>query len=213
MLDYNKVYSKEKSDVFIKVMPGHFVTPNSHINYYVDMTTTKARRNEARMVAKALAEDYVSSHIVDTIVCMDGMEVIGAYLADELTDAGIMSMNLHRTIYIATPEYDNYGQIIFRDNMQMMLKDKYVVVLLASTTTGKTVGRAIESIKYYGGQIAGVSAIFSTANKIGQYKINALFSKSDLPDYIAYSADDCPMCKKGERISAMCNGFGYSEMP
>lgn len=213
MLDYNKVYSREHPDVFIKVMDGHFVTPNSHINHYFDMTTTKSRRSEARDVARALAKDYVSSQIVDTIICLEGTDVIGAYLADELTDAGIMSMNQHRTIYVAEPEYDTYGQIIFRDNMQIMIRDKYVLVLLASTTTGKTVKRAINSIKYYGGNIAGVSAIFSAANKIGQYEIHHLFSKSDIPDFVSHSADDCPMCREGMRITAMCNGFGYSEMP
>ena len=213
MLDYEKVYSKEHPDVFIKDMSGHFVTPSSHINHFFDMTTTRSRRSEARDVAKALARDYMSSQIVDTIVCLEGTDVIGAYLADELTDAGIMSMNQHRTIYVAKPEYDTYGQIIFRDNMQIMIKDKYVLVLLALTSTGKTLGHAINSIKYYGGIIAGVSAIFSAANKIGQYEIHHLFSKADIPEFASYAADDCPMCKQGMKITAMCNGFGYSEMP
>ena len=92
MQGYRKVNSKKAPEVFMKVIPGHFVTPNSHINYYIDMTTMKSRLSEAQNAAKALAEDYLASTIVDSIVCMDGCEVIGAFLADELTKDGILTI-------------------------------------------------------------------------------------------------------------------------
>ena len=122
MQTYTKMRSRKYPDVVMKVIPGHFVTSNSHINYYIDMTTMKTRQNEAKAAAKAIASTYMSTTIVDTIVCMDGMEVIGAYLADELTQAGIMSMNAHQTIYVYSPEFDNKGQMIFRENSEMMIK-------------------------------------------------------------------------------------------
>ena len=85
MQSYTKMRSRKFPDVIMKVIPGHFVTPNSHINYYIDMTTMKTRQSEAKAAARAMASTYAATTIVDTIVCMDGMEVIGAYLADELT--------------------------------------------------------------------------------------------------------------------------------
>ena len=97
MQSYTKMRSRKFPDVIMKVIPGHFVTPNSHINYYIDMTTMKTRQSEAKAAARAMASTYAATTIVDTIVCMDGMEVIGAYLADELTQAGIMSMNAHKS--------------------------------------------------------------------------------------------------------------------
>lgn len=196
----------------MKVIPGHFVTPNSHINYYIDMTTMKSRLSEAENAAKALAEDYISSTIVDSIVCMDGMEVIGAFLAEKLTRAGFVTMNQHQTIYIVTPEFDMSGQMIFRENMQMMIHKKHVLLLCASTTTGRTLTRAIESIGYYGGSVAGISAIFSTASKIGEYPIHALFTPADLPDYKNYSPDHCELCRNKIPVDAFCNGFGYSRL-
>ena len=195
MQDYVKVYSKRFPNVFLTVIPGHFMTPNSHINHYIDMTTMKSRQSEARATAEALAFDYVASTVVDTIICMDNSEVIGAYLADELTRHGIQSMNHHKTIYIMTPEYDSYGQMIFRDNVRKMIKDKHVLLLLASTTTGKTLRSA---------------AIFSTVDTVAGMPIHRLFSKEDVPEYITASADRCPMCKEGMPIDAICNGFGYS---
>ena len=212
MKDPIKVVSKRHADVYLKVIPGHFVTPNSHINFYIDMTTMKARQSEASATAKALSEAYFSSTIVDTIICMDGTEVIGAYLAEELTKAGILSKNAHKTIYIVTPEYDLSGQMIFRESMQTMVRGKNVLILLASTTTGTTVARAIESINYYGGMISGISAIFSAASKVYGYEVNALFTKSDLPTYMTYKAEDCQMCKEGVKVDAIANGFGFSRL-
>ena len=121
MNPYHKLESKSHPGVTLKVIPGHFVTPHSHINSYIDMTTMKARQSEARACAKALAKGYARGMTIDTIVCMDNTEVIGAYLADEITAIGTVTNNLHQTIYVTTPEYDAYGQMIFRDNARMML--------------------------------------------------------------------------------------------
>ena len=87
MQTYTKMRSRKFPDVIMKVIPGHFVTPNSHINYYIDMTTMRTRQSEAKAAARAMASTYAATTIVDTIVCMDGMEVIGAYLAEELDSA------------------------------------------------------------------------------------------------------------------------------
>ena len=212
MQDYQKMYSKRHTEVFMKIVPGHFVTPNSHINYYIDMTTMKTRMTEAQNTAKALAEAYASTTVVDTIICMDNTEVIGAYLAEYLTGAGVLSKNAHRTIYVISPEYDLSGQMIFRENMQMMVRGKNVLFLLASTTTGTTLARAIQSVKYYGGYVSGISAIFSVVSKIFGYPVHALFSKADLVDYKTYKAEDCPLCKAGVPVDAIANGYGYSRL-
>ncbi len=205
-----KIVSKKFPDVTLKTISGHFATPNSHVNTYVDMTTMKARLSEAQNAARALATEYLSTTIVDTIVCLEGTQVIGSFLADELTKAGIQSLNAHKTIYITTPENDGIGQMFFRDNNKMMINGKNVLILLASATTGKTLSQAISCVRYYGGTVSGISAIFSAASKVENIPVNYLFSKSDIPDYAAYSPDNCPMCKSGQKIDALCNGFGFS---
>ena len=109
-----KIPAKADREVRLKVIPGHFATNHSHINNYIDLTTLKTRQNEAQAAARVLAQ-YSTYTVVDTIVCLDGCEVIGSYLAEELTNAGIMCMNRHKTIYIVSPELNAGGQIIFRD--------------------------------------------------------------------------------------------------
>ena len=141
---------------------------------------------------------------------MDGTEVIGACLAEEFEKRGFYNTNQHNTIYVITPEYNMNNQLFFRDNLVGAIKGKNVILLLATTTTGLTVGRSMECIQYYGGQLQGVSSLFSTVKSVNGTRINAVFTEEDVPGYAAYEAKDCPFCKKGIRLEAMVNGFGYS---
>lgn len=207
-----KIPSKDNNKINLKVLNGHFVTSNSHINYYMDMTTLKVRHKEAAEVAKTMAKEYQYSKPIDTIVCMDGCEIIGACLAEELTKNGIMSLNQHNSLYVITPEFDNNSQIIFRDNLQPMVKGKNILLLLASATTGRTIARSLECIRYYGGIIQGISAIFSAAKEIYGEPVHYIFSTEDIPDYQTFSPGECPHCKNNVKVDAIVNGFGYSEL-
>ena len=212
MEKYFKVPSKHFSNVAMRVIPGHFVTPNSHINYYMDFSQMKYRMSEAQAAADALAEFYRSDTIVDTIVCLDGMDIIGAYLAEELTKAGVISMNQHKSIYVLQPEFNPAGQMIFWEKIQGWITGKNVLLLLGTATTGKTLSQSVESLKYYGASISGIAAIFSVVSKVAGTPVRTLFSPADLPDYTTYSHDDCPLCKAGKPVDAMCNGYGYTAL-
>lgn len=155
---------------------------------------------------------YMYGTIVDTILCVDGTQVIGAYLAQELTQAGFMSKNAHKTIYIVTPEYNSNSQLIFRDNIRPMISGKNVIILLADVTSGKTLAKCVEAIQYYGGTVQGVSALFSAVEEVCGYHINSVFTTRDLPDYQSSEFLDCPFCKQGKKLDALVNSFGYSKL-
>ena len=42
-----KVYAKGDEKIQLKIIPGHFVTSQSHISHYLEMTTMKTRCAEA----------------------------------------------------------------------------------------------------------------------------------------------------------------------
>lgn len=210
MKEIIKIHSKSHPNIDLKAIQGHFVTPSSHINYFLDMTTMKTRLSEASTAAKELSRQIMLSTVVDTIVCIDGCEIIGAFLAEELTRAGIYSRNAHQTIYIVTPEYSTSGQMLFRDNYLPMIKDKNILLLLASATTGRTVTKAVQTLTYYGATISSVSAIFSAANSVAGIPVNALFTTSDIPEYKTYSSEECALCKEKQPIDAFANAYGYS---
>ena len=212
MNSYMKITSKADPDVILRVVPGHFATPNSHVNYYLDMSAIRSRINEAQAAARLLGAVHYYTTAVDTIVCLEGTEVIGAYLAEELTKAGVISKNAHKSIYVITPEYSPSGQIIFRGEFPKWLNGKNVLLLLASATTGNTIAKALESLKYYGAEISGISAIFSIASKIGGMPVQSIFTQADLPDYMSMPHDSCPLCKGGVHLDGICNGFGLSTL-
>lgn len=202
----------KNSRLFLRVAKGHFATSHSHINYYIDVTTQKTRLSEAQEVARELVSAYRLSTIVDTILCLDGTQVIGSCVANELTRDGFMNMNAHQTIYVITPEFTTGSQIILRDNITPMVRGKHVLILAASITTGYTVKAAVEAVQYYGGQVAGLSAIFATTHEFMGFRVNSIFDPNNLPDYTSYESRDCPMCKAGQPIDALVNSFGYSSL-
>lgn len=206
-----KIRTKNRN-LFLRVASGHFATNHSHINYYIDVTTQKIRLSEAQAVAEALLEYYGHNTIVDTVLCLDGTEVIGACLADALTRGDFMNLNAHQTIYVVTPEHTTGSQLIFRDNILPAITGKNVLVLAASVTTGYTARAAAEAIRYYGGTVAGISAIFASIDECAGFKVNSVFDTKDLGDYQTYASHECPMCRAGKRIDALVNSFGYSKI-
>ena len=199
-------------DVTLNVAKGHFATSHSHINYFIDVTSQKTSLNEATAVAQQLAERYLCNTMVDTILCLDGTRVMGTCLARQLTQSGYRSINEGRDVFVLRAEVDGNGQIIFRDNAKHMIRDKNVLILMASLTTGKTAARSMESIRYYGGRVTGIAAIYSSLKETEGVPVSSLFDLSDLPDYADYAPHECPMCKQGIPMDAVVNSFGYSKL-
>ena len=209
--DVIKIKTKNPNLV-LRVVKGHFATSNSHSNYYIDVAAQKSRLSEARAVADELCSYYRHNTIVDTILCLDGMEVVGTCLANRLTREDFVNLNAHQTIYIVTPESTNSSQLLFRDNIVPMIEGKNVLVLAVSVATGRTVQSAIDAVRYYGGNVAGVCSIFATVDECAGLPVKSVFNPKDIPDYVCAPAKDCPMCKRGEKIDALVNYHGYSKL-
>ena len=211
-IDIIQMRNPTGSSLPLRYAKGHFATNHSHINYYVDLTMTKHRLSEARKAAIELTEQFKSSTIVDTILCLDGTEVVGACMASQLTASGFMNLNAHQTIYVVTPEHSIGSQLLFRDNIVPMIYGKHVLILAASITTGYTVQSAIEALNYYGGIVVGVSSIFSCVRECMGYPVVSVFNTEHLNDYMSTSPNDCPLCKAGQKVDALVNTYGISSI-
>ncbi len=195
----------------LNIHRGHFATSHSHINYYIDVTPQKSDLGHAKAIAKALAENYTNSVLIDTILCLDGMEVAGTCLADVLTNDGLLGVNSNNPISIITPEYTSGGQLFFRDNILPMIEGKNVLLLAISVVTGRTAETAVEAVNYFSGNVAGIASIFATYTEGAGIPVASVFNPNDLPDYASYSTIDCPMCRRGEHIDALVNSYGCSK--
>lgn len=192
--------------VYIRIIPGHFATRHSHINYCVDMTEVKSGLDAAKAAAKLLSDSF-SSTPVDTIITLDRMKMVGAFMADYLSRTHI---NLGQNIGVITPEITD-DKLLLRDNFLPYVKNKRVLILTASVTTGKDVLHAIEGITYYGGEAVGVATVFGS-----EFKCNVpfvkIFGEDGIPDYASYAPVDCPMCRAGKNVEAVINSYGYSKI-
>lgn len=199
-------------DVSLNVAKGHFATRNSHTNYFVDVTRQQSCIKDAEAVARQLTQRLTQQMMVDTILCMDGTRVIGTCLAQKLTQGGFRSINAGKEIYVLRENVGTSGKLIFRDNAKFMLEGKNVLLLLASVTTGGTVRRGIECVKYYSGNVAGIAAIYSHQKEIDGIPITSLFDTNDLPGYASYLPEECPMCRERQELDAVVDKYGYSAL-
>ena len=194
--------------ISIGIIPGHYATNHSHVNYYVDMTSIKTSSKMAKESASELAKEFANTY-VDTIICLEGTEILGAFLSESLSQNGI---NQGNDINLITPELNAVNQMIFRDNTQKKIWGKKVLLLISSASTGKSINRAIDCLQYYSGELVAVGAIFSAIEQIAGIEVKALFTDKDLPHYDNFLANECPMCKNGIKVDALINSFGYSKL-
>ncbi len=207
-----KIKTKRKN-LYLRVSKGHFATNHSHTNYYIDVAAQKSRLSEAKAVAQELCESYnYTSTIIDTVLCLDGTEVIGTCLANELTKHSYANINAHQTVYIVTPEMTSGSQMMFRDNIVPMIRDKHVLLLAVSVASGVTAQAAVEAVNYYGGNVVGIASIFSTTDECAGHKVNSVFNPEDLDGYFNKPAHECPLCKEKKKIDALINSHGYSKI-
>lgn len=203
----------KNNNLFLRVAQGHFATSSVHSNYYIDVAAQKSRLSEAKAVAQEICKNHkYSNQIIDTILCLDGTEVVATCVADELTKSDYVNINAHQTIYIVTPEIINGSQIIFRDNIVPMIKGKHVLITAVSVASGNTAKSAIEAIRYYGGEVVGIASIFATSKECAGFEVNSVFNPNDLPGYFSKPAHECPLCKEGKKLDALINCHGFSKL-
>lgn len=211
-VNFRDLQSEKNPKACVKIMKGHFARSHSHVNTYIDIAAIKHRSENAEGAAKVLSENYLASTNVDVIICLDGMEVVGAYLAQILAAPGSISMNRGKNIAIIEPEQNQMGQMMFRDNIRQMIQGKSALILAGSINTGKTMLQAIDTVLYYGGSVTGICSVFSAAASVAGMNIYSIFTTRDIPEYQVYESHGCQMCRQGQKVDAIVNSYGYSEV-
>lgn len=176
---------------------------------YVDLTHIKTSQSGAKSSAALIAAEY-QNNLIDTILCLEGTNVLGAFMAQELSSrSNLMGINLGTDIHVLTPELNSNKQMIFQDNTKSMIIGKNILLLLSSVSTGKTISRAYDCLQYYNGILVGICAGFSAIRSYKDIKINSVFSEKDIPEYKSFAMDDCEMCAHNRQIDALVNDSGY----
>ena len=205
--------SLEKNPLItMKVIPGHFTTSNAHVNHYLDVSDIKSNALIARDVARELAIPYLTSTMVETIVCMERTEVVGAYLAEELLQDGMSVINSSGEIHVVTPINSNNRTLIFQDSTIEWISNKSILLLVASISSGRTVKSALDCLEYYNGNVVGISSLFLASHEKQVKKVHALFTSEDIPGYRLRGSGECEMCAAGKKLDAIISSEGYTKI-
>ena len=204
-----KVSLERNPIISIGTTPGHYTTGSFHTNYYLDVSSLKTNAMVARDVARELAVPYLSSTLVDVIVCMENTRVIGAFLAEELLQDGTAVMNSGGEIHVISPKSSSDRKLVFLDNEVEWIRNRSILLLTAAVSSGRTLGAALECLSYYNGNIKGISALFNSSDKTSEYEINTLFTSEDVPGYKVVRGDKCGMCMAGQKLDALISSDGF----
>ena len=207
------IVSLEKNPLIsIKVIPGHFATANAHLSHYLDVGTLKFNALVARNVAQELAIPFLSSTLIDTIVCMENTHVIGAYLAEELLREGTSVINSDGDINIVAPKHDVNGRLIFHDSEIEWITNRRILLLVTTVSSGRTLEKALECLDYYNGKIVGISSLFMSSLENREQQIQTLFTADDIPGYKTFASGECEMCSAGIKLEAIVSSDGYTKI-
>ena len=203
----------EKNPVIsIKATPGHFTTGFFHTNYYLDVGSLKANALVARDVARELAVPYLSSTLVDTIVCVENTKVIGAFLAEELLQEGAAVMNSGGEIHVVTPISGADEKLLFYDNEIEWITNRNIILLTTTISSGRTVNDVLECLSFYKGIVTGISALFLYSGAMREREIHTLFTSDDIPGYKAVQSSECGLCRAGQKLDAIISSEGYKKI-
>lgn len=207
------IVSLNKNPVItMNVIPGHFTTNHFHVTHYLDLNDLKTNVSLARDVAVELALPYLNSTLVDTIVCMEGTEVIGAYMAEELMQEGISVINSGNEIHVLTPKSNINKKWMFQDNIKDLIYNRNIILLVSSIASGTTLNNALECLSYYGGIVVGTSALFNFQPDNSNQEIHSMFTNEDIPGYQIFNPDECNMCKENHKLDAIVFHDGYTKV-
>ena len=135
----------------LTIYPGHYATSHAHVDNYISMTEVRTNASMAAETAEELAKVFKYMQ-VDTIICLEFTQNIGALLARELSGSR-REINSGKDIHVITPSINSNNQLTFTSDTQPFVTNQNVLILLSTISTGRSLSRAQECVGYYGGRL------------------------------------------------------------
>jgi orotate phosphoribosyltransferase len=210
LINHTTVAAKGNRRIKLTIYPGHFATSHAHVDNYISMTEVRTSSIMASETADELSKVFKYMQI-DTIICLEFTQNIGALLAKQLSD-GRREINSGKDIHVITPSINSNNQLTFTSDTQPFVTDRNVLILLSTISTGRSLSRAQECVGYYGGKLVGIGAIFSAIDESDGVPVHCIFRPDDLGSYNSYRSDECPYCKAGRKLDGFITTGGYTEL-
>lgn len=210
LMNHITVPARGNRRIKLTIYPGHFATSHAHVDNYISMTEVRTSSIMASETADELAKVFKYMQ-VDTIICLEFTQNIGALLAEKLS-GGRREVNSGNDIHVITPSINSNNQLTFTSDTQPFVTGRNVLILLSTISTGRSLSRAQECVGYYGGRLVGIGAIFSAIDESDGVPVHSIFKRKDLGSYNSYRSDECPFCKAGRKLDGFITTGGYTEL-
>ncbi len=185
------------------VTDSHFVgTQGRHMPAYINKDALLPHTNKVSKIGKLFAEKFKNKNIevvVSPAVAGIPFSQWTAHHLSKISGREVLSVFTEKTL-------DNNQ--IFKRGYDAVVKNKRVLVIEDTTTTGSSVKKVIHSVKKAGGKVVAVGVIINRDKNVNTKSIGAPFSYLGFFDIASYDARTCPLCKSGVPMNTK---FGHGK--
>lgn len=178
---------------------GHFIGSSGlHLDTYIDKDQIYSLPRIMRIIAHELGSAI--SHLeVDIVIG----PAVGAIALAQLVAGRLCDLSRNRDIRCAYAEKNEEGSgFSIRPTFQQLISGKNVLVVEDILTTGGSANMLVSAVRALHGEVVGVGAIFNRGNVTERDLGNVpLLEVLIMQKHNAWSAHECPLCKKGDPVS------------
>lgn len=179
------------------VTDSHFVgTSGKHMPAYINKDRLTSHTEYTSSIGKLFAEKFKNRNIQAVVAPAVGgipLSQWTAYHLSRFTKKDVLSLYTEKT-----PDNDQ----IFKRGYGLIVKNKRVLVIEDSVTTGRSVKKVISSVKKAGGKvIAACVMINRDPQAVSSKSIGVPFSYLGVFRIPSYKKKGCPLCKAGVPIN------------
>ena len=174
------------------ITDSHFVgTQGRHMPAYVNKDALLPHTSKVSKIGRLFALKFKNKNIevvVSPAVAGIPFSQWTAYYLSKISKKEVLSVFTEKT-----PENNQ----IFKRGYDAVVKNKRVLVIEDTTTTGSSVKKVIRSVKKAHGKVVAVGVIVNRDKKVNTKSIGAPFSSLGFFKIPSYDLENCPLCKVG----------------
>lgn len=175
----------------------HFVGNSGlHFDTYINKDALFPHTEETSAIGKLFAEKYKDKNIGVVVAPALGGIILSQWTASHLT-----ALSGEKVLGVYTQKTSEDEQILTR-GYENLVKDKRILIIEGTTTTGSSVMKVVDVVQQAGGKVIGVCVMVNTdPDGINSKTLGVPFESLCELKVIKYYAKDCPMCKSGMAIN------------
>lgn len=186
------------------VTNSHLVgTSGRHMSAYINKDKLTAHPKQTSLIGKLFADKFKNKKIEAVVA-----PAVGGIPLSQWTAYHLSRISGKDVLSLYTEKTSDNNQVLKR-GYENLVKNKRVLVVEDTTTTGGSVKKVIRSVKKAGGKVMAVGVMINRDSKMVNSKsIGALFSSLAVFEAPSWEGKNCPLCKARIPIST---GIGHGK--